>query len=87
MESPAKGKPYFESIAKIADVLGLSMERLPADCCVISERSHRGQKLDSAELEKAQDGAVKAASHMKAASTELSASIRLLNVARRRTKR
>jgi hypothetical protein len=32
MESPAKGKPYFESIAKIADVLGLSMEQLAADC-------------------------------------------------------
>jgi hypothetical protein len=63
------------------------MEQLAADCGIMSERSHRGQKLDSAELDKAQDGAVKAASHMKAASIELSASIRLLNVARRRTKR
>ncbi len=87
MESPAKGKPYFESIAKIADVLGLSMEQLAADCGIIAERSHRGQQLDAAELEKAQDGAVKAAGHVKAASSELAASIRLLNVALRRKKR
>jgi hypothetical protein len=87
MESPAKGKPYFESIAKIADVLGLSMEQLASDCGIIPDRSHRGQQLDSAELEKAQDGAVKAAGHIKAATTELSATIRSLNVALRRTKR
>lgn len=87
IESPAKGKPYFESIAKIAEVLGLSMDQLAADCGLISERSHRGQKLDSAELEKAQEGAAKVASHIKAASTELSATIRSLNVAVRRTKR
>jgi hypothetical protein len=63
------------------------MEQLAADCGIISERSRRGQQLDSVELEKAQEGAVKAAGHVKAASTELSASIRLLNVALRRTKR
>jgi hypothetical protein len=63
------------------------MDQLAADCGLISERSHRGQKLDSAELEKAQEGAAKVASHMKAASTELSATIRSLNAAFRRTKR
>jgi len=87
IESQRKDDPYFESVAKIADVLGLRMDQLAAECGLISERSHRGHQLVSAELEKVHEGFVGAATHMKAASTELSASVRLLTVALRRKKR